>query len=298
MRHKYIGNRYRLKTLIGEGGMASVYAAVDEKLDRRVAIKILHSHLAKNDDIRQRFHMEAQSISSIDHPNIVKVYDYSGPESKLLWFVSEILYGLDLAAYVKKFKARKAPPLLSFLVASEIAEALISAHTNGIIHRDIKPENVMVLDSGKIKLMDFGIAKIAENANSTQTGTFMGSPSYMSPEQIKGVDVDEGTDIYSLSVVLYELICGTLPYTGSSTADVINKILVGNFKEPTEHVKTLDLKLEDIIVKGLEKKSRDRYRSMSEFKTEINKILEENHLLPSSITLSEYLNLTLNSKTS
>ena len=155
--------------------MASVYAAVDEKLDRRVAIKILHSHLAKNDDIRQRFHMEAQSISSIDHPNIVKVYDYSGPESKLLWFVSEILYGLDLAAYVKKFKARKAPPLLSFLIASEIAEALISAHTNGIIHRDIKPENVMVLDSGKIKLMDFGIAKIAENANSTQTGTFMGS---------------------------------------------------------------------------------------------------------------------------
>ena len=161
MRHKYIGDRYRLKTLIG-GGMASVYAAVDEKLDRRVAIKILHSHLAKNDDI-ERFHMEARSISSIDHPNIVKVYDYSGPDSKLLWFVSEILYGLDLASYVKKFPARRTPPLLAFLIAAEIAEALISAHSNGIIHRDIKPENVMVLDAGKIKLMDFGIAKIAEN---------------------------------------------------------------------------------------------------------------------------------------
>ena len=289
MRHKYIGNRYRLKTLIGEGGMASVYAAVDEKLGRRVAIKILHSHLARNDDIRQRFHMEAQSISSIDHPNIVKVYDYSGPESNSLWFVSEILYGLDLAAYVKKFKSRKTPPLLAFLIAAEIAEALISAHTSGIIHRDIKPENVMVLENGKIKLMDFGIAKIAENANSTQTGTFMGSPSYMSPEQIKGVDVDEGTDIYSLSVVLYELICGILPYTGSSTADVINRILVGNYKEPTEHVKNLDLKLEDIIVKGLEKKSRDRYRSMSDLKKHIDGILESNNLLPSSIILQEYL---------
>ena len=156
--------------------------------------------------------------------------------------------------------------IIGFFIAAEIAEALISAHTSGIIHRDIKPENVMVLENGKIKLMDFGIAKIAENANSTQTGTFMGSPSYMSPEQIKGVDVDEGTDIYSLSVVLYELICGILPYTGSSTADVINRILVGNYKEPTEHVKNLDLKLEDIIVKGLEKKSRDRYRSMSDLK--------------------------------
>ena len=117
----------------------------------------------------------------------------------------------------------------------------------------------------------------------------MGSPSYMSPEQIKGVDVDEGTDIYSLCVVLYELICGVLPFVGSSTADVINKILVGNYKEPTVHVKSLDLNLEDIIVKGLEKKSRDRFKDMKDFKAAVDQVLEQHNLLPSSMVLEEFL---------
>lgn len=250
MRMQLIGNRYRIKGLIGEGGMAAVYSAIDEKLGRRVAIKILHSHLSKNDDIRHRFHQEARSISSIDHPNIIKVFDFSGEESEQLWIVTEILYGVDLAEYTHEFPNKRLHPIVASLITREICRALSIAHRNGIIHRDVKPENIMVLDSGRVKLMDFGIAKVSENSNATQTGTFMGSPSYMSPEQIRGSQqIDQRTDIYSLSVLFYEITCGVLPYVGSSTADVIAKILSTPFKKPLQIMPSIPEPVSNIIEK-------------------------------------------------
>ena len=246
-----IGNRYRIKNLIGEGGMASVYSAIDEKLDRRVAIKILHAHLARNEDIRLRFHQEAVSISGIDHPNIIKVHDFSGDNSEQLWIVTEILYGSDLSEYIQRFKGNRLHPIIASVVTSEICNALEEVHQNGIVHRDIKPENIMVLDSGVIKLMDFGIAKVAASQNATQTGTFMGSPSYMSPEQIKGTKIDVRTDIYSLNILFYEILTGTLPYLGNNTADVINRIITGKYVQPKDLVAELPLDLNNLIVKSL-----------------------------------------------
>lgn len=275
MRMQLIGNRYRIKGLIGEGGMAAVYSAIDEKLGRRVAIKILHSHLSKNEDIRNRFHQEARSISSIDHPNIIKVFDFSGEDSDQLWIVTEILYGVDLAEYTQEFPNKRLHPIVASLIAREICKALSIAHRNGIIHRDVKPENIMVLDSGRVKLMDFGIAKVSENSNTTQTGTFMGSPSYMSPEQIRGSQqIDQRTDIYSLSILFYEITCGVLPYIGTSTADVIAKILNTPFKKPIDIIPSFPEPVNQIIDKGMQKNRSDRFSSIDHLARSIDQFLK------------------------
>lgn len=268
-----IGNRYRIKGLIGEGGMASVYSAIDEKLDRRVAVKILHSHLSKNQDIRQRFHLEAKSIADIDHPNIIKVYDFSGDDSEQLWIVTEILYGVDLSEFVRKFPGTKLNAIAAGLIVRQICSALDMIHTNGIVHRDIKPENIMVLDTGIIKLMDFGIAKVAQNQNATQTGTFMGSPSYMSPEQIKGIKVDLRTDIYSLNILLYEIVTGTLPYVGTNTVDVINKIMVGKYIPAIEVAREIPSPINKILIKGMKGDREQRYPNIKAFAADLDQIL-------------------------
>ena len=176
MKNKLLGGRYRIQEKIGEGGMAFVYLALDEKLGRRVAIKVLHEHMEKNEDIRKRFQMEAQAISSLDHPNIVKIYDFSGDESERLWIVTEVIRGQNLAQIVQKNVNQSLHPVPAACVVREICKALHKAHTTGIVHRDIKPENVMITNEGRVKLMDFGIAKDMQKSNLTLTGTFMGSP--------------------------------------------------------------------------------------------------------------------------
>jgi serine/threonine protein kinase len=283
-----IGNRYRIKGLIGEGGMASVYSAIDEKLDRRVAIKVLHSHLARNQDIRQRFHQEARSISGIDHPNIIKIYDFSGNDSSQLWIVTEILYGVDLAEYVQRFPKNRLHPLVATLITREICKALSEAHQFGIVHRDVKPENIMVLDSGRVKLMDFGIAKIAQNPSATQTGTFMGSPSYMSPEQIRGLKVDFRTDIYSLAVLFYEIVSGVLPFVGNNTADVIHKITLGKFSPPIAINPQLPLRLNQIILQGMQGEREERYKTVKQFATDLDHYLNQCQMAESHVELERF----------
>ena len=289
MRMQLIGNRYRIKGLIGEGGMASVYSAIDEKLDRRVAVKILHSHLSKNQDIRQRFHLEAKSIADIDHPNIIKVYDFSGDDSDQLWIVTEILYGVDLSEFVKKYPGNRLEPMVAALITRQICFALDIVHSNGIVHRDIKPENIMVLDTGIIKLMDFGIAKVAQNQNATQTGTFMGSPSYMSPEQIKGIKVDVRTDIYSLNILLYEIITGVLPYIGTNTVDVINKIMIGKYIPAPEIIADIPYRLNEILLKGMEGDRNHRFADVKSFAYEMDKLLQSYSLTDTVTSLRFFM---------
>ncbi|MFW7377587.1 MAG: serine/threonine-protein kinase [Oligoflexus sp.] len=288
MRMQLIGNRYRIKGLIGEGGMASVYSAIDEKLDRRIAIKILHSHLARNQDIRKRFHQEAKSISGIDHPNIIKIYDFSGVDSDQLWIVTEILYGVDLAEYVQRFPRNRIHPLVATLITREICKSLSEAHRHGIVHRDVKPENIMVLDSGRIKLMDFGIAKVAQNPSATQTGTFMGSPSYMSPEQIRGTKIDGRSDIYSLSVLFYEIITGTLPFVGNTTPDVINKIIVGKFSPPIAIYPALPDNLNKLIVRGLQSNKDHRFPEINQLAAELDRFLAQCGMAESHVELERF----------
>lgn len=232
MSGQLIGNRYRVLRKIGEGGMAVVHLAVDEKLGRDVAIKILRERYENHDEIRIRFQHEARAISSFDHPNILKIYDFSGEESRQLWIVTELIHGRNLAQILETTPSGWLHPAIAASIVREICRALASAHEHGVVHRDVKPENVMITHQGTVKLMDFGIAKIQRITNMTQTGIFMGSPSYMSPEQVRGRDVDNRSDIYSLGVLFYELITGKLPFTGSSTADIAMRILNGDFAHP------------------------------------------------------------------
>lgn len=282
-----IGQRYRIKALIGEGGMASVYLALDEKLERKVAIKIMHPHLARNVDIRERFLLEARTVSGLDHPNILRVYDFSGLDSEQLWIVMEILYGEDLSEYVKAFPRHRLQFIVATLITREICRALHEAHKLNIVHRDIKPENIMMLQNGQLKLMDFGIAKV-HRANATQTGIFMGSPSYMSPEQIRGTDVDSRADIYSLAVLFYEIITGQLPFVGKSTAEVINRIMVGRYSAPNLLVTELPPPLNSIITKGLQHQKEERFQTITEMALALDNFLASVNFRESRIELEEF----------
>ncbi|MGE0174246.1 MAG: protein kinase [Oligoflexales bacterium] len=288
MPKKVIGERYRIESVIGEGGMASVYDATDLTLDRRVAVKILHPHLAQNSEIRKRFYLEAKSLSGLDHPNITKIFDFSGTNSSDLWIVTEILRGETLADFLKEFSGQQLHPVLATIVVLEICKALDAAHRKGIVHRDVKPENIMVLDGGRVKLMDFGIAKDTRHSNLTVTGTFMGSPSYMSPEQIKGIDTDYRSDIYSLCVLFYEILTGTLPFVGASTPDVINKIAIGEFAPPKKVSPNVPKALNDLIVKGMQKEVTKRHKKVGQLIEGLNYFLSSNGFVESHIELERY----------
>jgi serine/threonine protein kinase len=265
MRNSVLGGRYRILEMIGEGGMAYVYLALDEKLGRKVAIKVLHQHMEKNDDIRQRFQLEAQAISGLEHPNIVKIYDFSGNNSDRLWIVQEVINGKNLAEFVQEKKGGWLHPIIAACIIRESCKALEKAHSQGIVHRDIKPENIMLTDRGILKLMDFGIAKDMGSSRMTMTGTFMGSPSYMSPEQIRGRDVDHRSDLYSLSIMFYEIVTGRLPYTGQTTHDVVMKIMEGSYTHPRFIVPDMPHEFDKIIVHGMANDKSQRYQSAAEY---------------------------------
>ena len=288
MRNKLLGNRYRVVDLIGEGGMAYVYVAIDEKLGRRVAVKVLHEHMERNPEIRQRFQAEAQTISAFDHPNIVKIYDFSGDQIGRLWIVTEVIQGKNLAQYVQGLNNKWLHPVIAACIVAEICKGLSKAHESSIVHRDIKPENVMITYDGRIKLMDFGISKDLAKSSVTVTGTFMGSPSYMSPEQIRGRDVDWRSDIYSLSVLFYELVTGRLPYLGNTTHDVILKIMDGNFTHPRYLVPGIPPAYDELIIQGMSKQVNGRPQSADYYREIIDQTLRMLNFDESHIELERY----------
>ncbi len=268
--------------------MATVYLATDEKLGRSVAIKILHAHMENNPELRQRFNHEAQAISGLDHPNIVKIYDFSGAESSKLWFVTEIVKGANLADVLAKSPNKVLHPIVAACIVRESCKALAHAHSFGIVHRDIKPENIMVTYDGILKLMDFGIAKIQQRGAVTVTGTFMGSPSYMSPEQIRGRNIDHRCDIYSLSVLFYELVTGRLPFIGHSTHDVIVKIMEGQLTPPVVFNPRLSETLNQLICSGLARNPDARPSSALEMEKFIQNFLMAQNFDESHVELQRY----------
>lgn len=251
---------YRITRLIGEGGMARVYEAVHEKFDKRsVAIKILDPILTANADIRHRFENEARIMASLDHPNIVKVLDYTDDSDRLA-IVMEYLEGSTLSDYVKTNGALS-PETASSLMLS-ILDAFQYAHDHGIIHRDVKPSNILLDDKLTPKIMDFGIAKLLTDNSLTRTGTQMGTPTYMSPEQVRDVkDIDHRSDIYSLGVTLYFIITGAAPYSAAtlSTFDIYTKIV----HEPLPAL-TTSIQFSSVISKATAKDPKDRYSSCKE----------------------------------
>ena len=258
---KYIGrlldNRYEIQEVIGVGGQAVVYKARCHRLNRLVAIKILKDELSRDEEFRRRFHAESQAVAMLSHPNIVSVYDVaSTPVAN--YIVMELIDGISLKQYMEKKGVLNWKETLHFAI--QIGKALEHAHSRGIVHRDIKPHNVMVLKNGSVKVTDFGIARVMSKAN-TLTKEALGSVHYISPEQAKGGRVDDRSDLYSLGVVMYEMITGRPPYDGESPVAVAIQHINGGAAMPSTINPNIPGGLEQIIMKCMAHDPAGRYDS-------------------------------------
>ncbi len=262
---KVLNNRYELKELIGEGGMALVYKAKDQFLDRWVAVKILRPQLVSDHDFVRRFHREAKAVASLSHPNIVNIYDI-GQDNNIQYLVMENIQGENLHEKIKRSHTDKKilPPYEAFNIASQICEALVVAHRNHIIHCDIKPHNIIITKEGGVKVTDFGIARAMNSATLAQTETVIGTAHYFSPEQAKGGTIDSSSDIYSLGVVLYEMLTGQVPFKADSPISVALKHINEEPQMPSERNRKLPKRVDALIMKALAKESNQRFQDASE----------------------------------
>ena len=260
----YIGrlldNRYEILEVIGTGGMAVVYKALCHRLNRLVAIKILKDEFSRDQEFRRRFHSESQAVAMLSHPNIVSVYDVSR-SGDVDYIVMELIEGITLKQYLEKKGRLNWRETLHF--SMQIAKALEHAHSRGIIHRDIKPHNIMILKDGSIKVADFGIARIG-SAQNTLTREALGSVHYISPEQAKGGHVDCRSDLYSLGVVMYEMLTGRTPYDGETPVSVAIQHINGGATPPSELVEGIPRGIEQITMHAMEVNPDDRYASATE----------------------------------
>ena len=257
---RFLDNRYEILEIIGTGGMAVVYKARCHRLNRLVAIKILKDDFSREEEFRRRFHAEGEAVASLSHPNIVQVYDVSSSENAN-FIVMELIDGITLKQYMAKKGSLNWKETLHFAI--QIGKALEHAHGRGIVHRDIKPHNVMVLKNGSVKVTDFGIARVMSKSN-TLTKEALGSVHYISPEQAKGGWVDNRSDLYSLSVVMYEMMTGRPPYDGESPVAVAIKHINGGAPVPSSLNPNIPGGLEQIIMKGMALDVKDRYPSATE----------------------------------
>ncbi len=261
---QYIGrlldNRYEILEILGTGGMAVVYKARCHRLNRLVAIKILKDEFARDEEFRRRFQAEGEAVAMLSHPNIVQIYDVSTSDSAN-FIVMELIDGISLKQYMEKKGVLNWKETLHF--SMQIAKGLEHAHSRGIVHRDIKPHNIMVLKNGSVKVMDFGIARVMNKSN-TLTKEALGSVHYISPEQAKGGHTDNRSDLYSLSVVMYEMMTGRPPYDGESAVAVAIQHINGGAAMPSSLNPNIPAGLEQIIMKGMALEIRDRYVSATE----------------------------------
>lgn len=256
--------RYEVIGELGRGAMGVVYKGTDPKINRTVAIKTVNFDEVEEKlvpELKSRFFREAQSAGTLNHPNILTIYD-AGEEGSLAYIAMELIDGRDLEAWTTKGKLLKPKDVL--LVVAKIADALDYAHANGIVHRDIKPANIMVTKKNEIKVADFGIARI-QSASETKTGTVMGTPSYMSPEQVSGQKVDGRSDVFSLGVVLYEMLCGERPFKGDSIASLMYNITNNPPTPISEYNGDLPEFCSQLIGKALDKDLSKRFQKASEF---------------------------------
>ncbi len=256
--------RYELVKELGRGAMGIVYQGLDPKINRTVAIKTVHFddvEEAQLPQVKERFFREAQAAGGLNHPNVLTIYD-SGEEMDVAWIAMEYLSGKDLESYCKKDGLLPWPRVLE--ICAKAADALDYAHKNGIVHRDIKPANIMLLENGEVKVTDFGIARVVSSSQ-TKTGVVMGSPSYMSPEQIAGKKVDGRSDLFSLGVVLYELLTGERPFRGESIATIMFQITSSPPPPMTDFVPKLPPIFQKLIEKALAKDLTQRFQTGEEF---------------------------------
>ncbi|MBA2314572.1 MAG: serine/threonine protein kinase, partial [Chloroflexi bacterium] len=253
-----LGGRYRLIELLGQGGMATIYRARDSQLERDVAVKLLRPEYGRDPDFLSRFRQEAQNAASLNHPNIVQVYDY-GQDPAGPFIVMELVDGEDLASVIRR--TGPMPPAQAARIAAAAARALEVAHRRGIVHRDVKPGNVMVDRDGRIEVADFGIARAVAEAQMTLPGTTIGSVHYFSPEQARGESTTFPSDVYSLGIVLWEMLTGRRPWEGDSAAAVAMARLSGPPPSPSRVRPGVPPGLEAILQRAMAPDPADRYPS-------------------------------------
>ncbi|HXF57219.1 MAG TPA: Stk1 family PASTA domain-containing Ser/Thr kinase [Actinomycetota bacterium] len=266
---RVLAGRYELDSLLGRGGMAEVYLGTDRVLGRRVAVKVLSPEFARDSSFVARFRREAQSAAALNHPNVVSVFD-TGSDDGTHFIVMEYVEGRTLAQVI-----REDAPLLperAVEIASAVAMALAVAHEHGIVHRDVKPGNIMLTRAGDVKVMDFGIARAITGESLTQTATVLGTATYLSPEQAQGEAVDARSDLYSLGVVLYEMLTGTPPFTGESPVAVAYRHVAEDPVPPSRLNPDVPPDLDAVVLKCLAKNPANRYQTARELAEDLERV--------------------------
>ena len=264
----FIADRYEILEKIGAGGMSDVYKAKDQVLGRFVAVKVLKQEFAEDVNFVTKFHTEAQSAAGLQHPNIVNIYDV-GSEEHVHFIVMEYVEGITLKTYIEKKGQLNYKEAIS--IAIQVARGIEAAHNNQIVHRDIKPQNIMISHEGKVKVTDFGIARAA--TSNTIHSDVMGSVHYTSPEQARNGFVDGKSDIYSLGIVMYEMVTGRVPYDGDTTVSIAIQHLQEEMIPPSVYAPQLPISLEKIIIKCTQKSQDRRYAAMADLLVDLKRAL-------------------------
>ena len=273
--------KYEIQEELGRGGMATVYRAHDARLGRDIALKVIHPHLRDSPEVVQRFAVEARIVAKLRHPNIVEVYDVSDPKDQEQYLVVECVRGVTLRQLLRERGAL--PAEVAAAIGLEVINALAHAHSLGVIHRDVKPENVLIANgdppsskssSAEIKLTDFGIAKLLDAQGVTSTGQVLGSPAHMSPEQIEGADVTPRSDIFGLGVLLYESMVGHLPFEGNNPAQVLRRVLDGDYAPADVENASVGRSWSAILGRALEREAEARYVDCQEMRQAIGRELD------------------------
>ena len=269
-----INDRYEIIKTIGEGGMANVYLAEDTILERKVAIKVLRGDLSNDEKFIRRFKREALSVSNLSHPNIVEVYDV-GEEDGNYYIVMEYIEGKTLKQLLQKRGALTLTEVIDIM--SQLTDGLAHAHEAYIIHRDIKPQNIMIEDNGRIKITDFGIAMALNSTQLTQTNSVMGSVHYLPPEQANGKGSTVKSDIYSLGILMYELLTGSVPFKGDTAVEIALKHMKEKIPSVRKQNPTIPQSVENIILKATAKNPKNRYDSVREMYNDLQTALERDN---------------------
>ncbi|WP_409227432.1 Stk1 family PASTA domain-containing Ser/Thr kinase [Gudongella sp. SC589] len=289
---KMLGNRYEIIEQIGSGGMAYVYKAKCHLLDRFVAIKILKEEFTNDEDFIRKFRRESQAAASLSHPNILNIYDVGSEEQgdkRVHYIVMEYIKGKTLKEVIVDNDKLKIDQALYY--ASQIAEALSNAHKNHIIHRDIKPHNIMITEDNRVKVTDFGIARAVTSSTITTTSSVLGSVHYFSPEQARGGYTDEKSDIYSLGIVMYEMMTGKVPFNGDTPIGVALKHVQEEIVPPADASTDIPKEVNDIIMKCVMKRQSDRYQNVDELLRDLRAYIET-RTVPENKSMEETSDMT------
>lgn len=279
--------RYEILDEIAQGGMATVYRARDSKLDRLVALKVMHPHLRGAEEARARFAREARTIAKLHHPNIIEIYDFSGKDSEEVYIATELLTGPTLKGFADKHS--DIPAEIAACVAIHVARALAVSHDEGVVHRDVKPENVLIHQASVIKLTDFGLAQMRDTQSMTVTGQILGSPGHMSPEQVEGKDCDARSDIFSLGTVLYALSVGELPFVARTPHKVLMQIVQGDYVEPLRRRPAIGAHLARIIQRCMQTAPEARYASATDLERDLTGFVADMGIEDPTRQLADYL---------